>query len=97
MPARRGRNAEDRGRWQRVQPAVRMHERRAWGSGRHQPRAEAELFAESNRRRLGREHRVGAGVDGEAVDVIRAHEAAGAVGRFEQDERHAARRELVRR
>ena len=75
----------------------RVHERRARGSGRHQARAEAELFAESNRGGLGREHRVGAGVDGEAVDVIGAHEPAGAVRRFEQDEGDAARRELVRR
>ena len=93
----RGRNTEDRRRRQRVQPAVRMDERRARGSRRHQPRAEAELLAEANRRGFGREHRVGAGVDGEALDVIRAHEPAGALGRLEQDERHAARRELVRR
>ena len=79
-----------------MQASPRMDERGAWGSGRHQPWAEAELLAELDRCRLGGEHRVRAGVDGEAVDVIGSHQPAGAVGRFEQDKRHAARRELVR-
>ena len=41
-----------------------------------QPRAEAELLAELQRRRLLREHRVGPGLDGEAVDLLGADQAA---------------------
>ena len=79
-----------------MQTSTCVDERGAWGSGRHQPGAETELFAERNPCGLGGQHRVGTGVDGEAVDAIGSHQPAGTVGRLEQNKRHAARRELVR-
>ena len=57
------------------------------GRRRDQPRAEPELPHSCERRRLLRQHRIGPGVDREAVDVLGADQAARARRRFEQHER----------
>ena len=68
----------------------------AWRQRGQDPRAEPQLLAELQGRRLLGEHRLGPRFDREAVDVIRADQPAQASGRFEQGERHAAAIELVR-
>ena len=65
------RNAEHRRGGQRMQASAALDEREARRLGRDQPIAEAELLAELDAVGLLNQQRVGAGVDGEAVDLLR--------------------------
>src|SRR5262249_62161170 len=64
---------------------------------RPQAAAEPELLAQPDAVGLLGENRIRSGVDGEAVDLFAGDHAAGPRAALEDDERDAARPELVRR
>ena len=89
-----GRDAEHRRLGQRAQRAP-ANEKRAPVRLRTQPMADPQFPAEFDGRGLLRQQRVGAGVDDEPAGALGLDDAAEGGRRFEQQERHAAARELV--
>ena len=89
------RDAEHRCGGQRVQPSAALDVREARRLGRDQAIAEADLLAERDAFGLLNQQRVGAAVDGVAVDLFADDHAAGAGRALEHDEGGAVPRELV--
>jgi hypothetical protein len=78
-----------------VQAAVPLYICNARRLGGEETVAEPEFFAQANSLGFLSEERIRPGVNDEAVHLFAQDDAAGSVASFEDEERHAAPRELV--